>query len=55
MGEHTVLVSARDELIGLTSEETYELLLDAVAERLATGPVVPHPAVRVTLNGSRRR
>jgi len=55
VGEHTVLVSARDELIGLTSEETYELLLDAVAERLATGPVVPHPAVRVTLNGSRRR
>jgi hypothetical protein len=53
VGEQTVLVSARPELIALTSEETYELLLEAVTERLTTAPVLPHPAVRVSLNGSR--
>jgi hypothetical protein len=49
VGDHTVLVSGRDELISLTSVETYELLLEAVEERLAVGPVLPHPAVRVTI------
>ena len=52
VGDHTVLVSGRDELIGLSSLEIYELLLDAVAERLAAGPVLPHPAVKVSINGS---
>ena len=28
--------------------------LEAVTERLASGPVLPHPAVRVSINGSRR-
>jgi hypothetical protein len=55
VGEQTVVVSARDEIVALCGERTYELLLEAVAERLAQGPVLPHPAVRVELNGSRRR
>jgi hypothetical protein len=54
VGEHTVLHSARDELVELTRPEVYDMLLDAVAERLAVGPVLPHPAVRVTINGSRK-
>lgn len=53
VGDHTVLVSARDELVELTSESIYGLLCDAVQERLASGPVLPHPAVHVTINGRR--
>ena len=49
IGEHTVLVSGRDEIIGLSSVEVYELLLNAVEERVAAGPVLPHPATRVTI------
>ena len=55
VGEQTVLASARDEIIELCGEQTYELLLDAVAERLATAPVLPHPAVRVSINGKRSK
>jgi hypothetical protein len=55
VGTGTVLTTSKPELVKLTSESTYELLLEAVTERLATGPVLPHPAVRVTINGSRSR
>ena len=55
VGEQTVLVSAQAEIIALCGEQTYELLLEAVAERLAMAPVLPHPAVRVTINGTRSR
>ncbi len=49
IGEHTVLVSSRDEIIGLSSVAVYELLLTAIEERVAAGPVLPHPATRVTI------
>lgn len=55
VGEHTVLTSSRTEIVELCGEHIYQLLLEAVAERLATAPVLPHPAVRVTLNGKRRK
>ena len=53
VGAATVLTTSRPELVKLTSEQTYELLLEAVTERLAAGPVLPHPAVRVSINGRR--
>jgi hypothetical protein len=53
VGEHTVLMSSRAEIIELCGEKAYKLLLEAVAERLAAAPVLPHPAVRVELNGSK--
>jgi hypothetical protein len=49
VGEHTVLVSGRDEIIGVSSVEIYELLLSVVEERVAAGPVLPHPATRVSI------
>jgi hypothetical protein len=55
VGEQTVLVSARDEIIELCGAHIYDLLLEAVAERLERGPVLPHPAVPVAVNGTRRR
>jgi hypothetical protein len=54
VGAHTVLVTAREEIVQLSSEKVYEVLCNAVEERLAAGPVLPHPAVRVEINGSKR-
>ena len=54
VGDHTVLVSGRDEIIGLCGLHIYEMLLDAVAGRLGNGPVLPHPAVRVSINGKKK-
>jgi hypothetical protein len=49
VGEHTVLISGRDEIIGVSNAEVYDLLLTAVEERVALGPVLPHPATRVSI------
>ena len=54
VGEHTVLVSARDEIVGLSNERVYAALCDAVTERLSIGPVLPHPATKVVINGTKR-
>ena len=54
VGQRTVLASAREEIVELSSERVYAVLCDAVEERLAAGPVLPHPAVRVSINGTTR-
>lgn len=55
IGTDTVLVSSRAEIVALSSETIYSLLLDAVAERLELAPVLPHPAVRVQISSAKRR
>lgn len=53
VGTSTVLSSMRDELVAMTSEAVYVLLLEALAERPA--PALPHPAVRVPTPRARKR
>jgi hypothetical protein len=53
VGETTVLSSMRDELIAMVGEPIYDLLLTALADRVA--PPMPHPAVPVPTPSKRKR
>lgn len=48
VGDDTVLVSMRDEVIGMVGEDVYELLIDELGRSHSNGTVtaVPHPARR---------
>ncbi|MBW8826749.1 MAG: hypothetical protein JF603_10435 [Acidobacteria bacterium] len=45
VGDTTVLSSMRDEIIAMTNQTVFDMLLGALAERSA--PPMPHPAVQV--------
>jgi hypothetical protein len=53
VGDTTVLSSMRDELIAMVGAPIYDLLLTALADRVA--PPLPHPAIPVAAPAKKRK